>query len=95
MPEETDEEIRKRLSALLGTDYLPKDIAARLRPSPVPSMTAEEVQKLEPGLGGSYPLLSMVGGAKGARSLIKTLYEAIGEAAKPPETVMRVTEGKD
>ena len=57
MPEETDEEIYKRLSALLGTDYLPEDIAARLRSSPVPSMTAEEMEMEPPLEGGWFDLI--------------------------------------
>ena len=42
-----------------------------------------------PALEGSYPFLSMVGGAKGvkgAKSLITSLYESAGKAAEPPPT---------
>jgi len=96
MAEETDEEIRRRLSLILGTDYLPEDIAERLREKKkIPSMTVEEVQKAEPGLGGSYPLLTLVGGAKGARSLMSKLYLDAMKASEPAPTLMKVEKGKD
>tara|TARA_R100001594_G_scaffold25476_2_gene49754 strand:+ start:4623 stop:5363 length:741 start_codon:yes stop_codon:yes gene_type:complete len=44
-----------------------------------------------PALEGSYPFLSMVGGAKGvkgAKSLITSLYESAGKEAEPPPTVI-------
>ena len=72
-----------------------KEFDQRSYVKPVPSMTAEEVQKLEPGLEGSYPFLSMAGGAKGTRSLLKAIYREAAKAAKPPETVMQVRKGED
>jgi hypothetical protein len=101
MAEPTKEELEMMMRMILGDKYDPDFDPRKLGKredayvGSVPSMTAEEVQKLEPGLEGSYPFLSMTGGAKGTRSLLKAIYREAAKAAKPPETVMQVRKGED
>ena len=101
MAEPTKEELELMMRMILGKKYDPDFDPRKLGKredayvGSVPSMTAEEVQKLEPGLEGSYPFLSMAGGAKGTRSLLKAIYREAAKAAKPPETVMQVRKGED